>query len=72
MVYLSIRLTLIEKYSAQSKVPVIFEDAFRGVLDDAKLPLVIRMLKHLGTLTQILHVTPASHTAAPNEPVLAL
>lgn len=72
LVYLSIRLTLVEKYSAQSKVPVIFEDAFRGVLDDAKLPLVIRMLKHLGTLTQILHVTPASHTAAPTDPVLAL
>ncbi len=72
LVYLSIRLTLIEKYSAQSKVPVIFEDAFRGVLDDAKLPLVIRMLKHLGTLTQILHVTPVSHAAAPTDPVLAL
>jgi hypothetical protein len=72
LVYLSIRLTLIEKYSSQSKVPVIFEDAFKGIVDDAKLPLVIRMLKHLGTLTQILHVTPVSHTAAPTEPVLAL
>jgi hypothetical protein len=72
LVYLSIRLTLVEKYSAQSKVPVIFEDAFRSVLDDAKLPLVIRMLKHLGTLTQILHVTPSSHAGSPTEPVLAL
>ena len=51
---------------------MIFEDAFKGRLDDAKLPLVIRMLKHLGTMTQILHVTPASHTAAPTDPVLAL
>jgi hypothetical protein len=72
LVYLSIRLTLVEKYSAQSKVPVIFEDAFRSVLDDAKLPLVIRMLKHLGTMTQILHVTPLSHAASPTDPVLAL
>ena len=72
LVYLAIRLTLVEKYSAQSKVPVIFEDAFRGVLDEAKLPLVIRMLKHLGTLTQILHVTPSSHAASPTDPVLAL
>ena len=72
LVYLSIRLTLIEKYSSQSKVPVIFEVAVRGIVDDVKLPLVIRMLKHLGTMTQILHVTPLSHTAAPTEPVLAL
>ncbi len=72
LVYLSIRLTLVEKYSAQSKVPVVFEDAFRSVLGDAKLALVIRMLKHLGTLTQILHVTPLSHAASPTDPVLAL
>ncbi len=72
LMYLAIRLTLVEKYSAQAKVPVIFEDAFRSVLDDAKLPLVIRMLKHLGTLTQILHVTPLSHAASPTDPVLAL
>ncbi len=72
LVYLSIRLTLVEKYSAQAKVPVIFEDAFRGVLGDAKHPLVIRMLKHLGTLTQILHVTPFSHVAGPTDSVLAL
>lgn len=72
LMYLSIRLTLVEKYSSQGKVPVIFEDGFKGALDDAKLPLVIRMLKHLGTLTQILHVTPASHAAAPTDPVLAL
>ena len=72
LVFLSIRLTLVEKYSAQAKVPVIFEDAFRGVVDATKLPLVIRMLKHLGTLTQILHVTPSSHAASPTDPVLAL
>ncbi|MBS1149664.1 MAG: hypothetical protein H6Q89_1362, partial [Myxococcaceae bacterium] len=72
LVYLAIRMTLIEKYSAQAKVPVIFEDAFKGAIDDAKLPLVVRMLKHLGTLTQILHVTPVSHAASPTDPVLAL
>ena len=72
LVYLSIRLTLVEKYSAQAQIPVIFEDTFRGVVDDTKLPLVIRMFKHLGTLTQILHVTPLSHNAAPTEAVLAL
>jgi hypothetical protein len=34
----------------------VVEDALTG-LDEPKLPLVGRMLKHLGTLTQVLHVT---------------
>jgi uncharacterized protein YhaN len=55
LLYLAIRLTLVEKYSARSKVPVLLEDGM-GV-EDAKLGLLSRMLKHLGTLTQVIHVT---------------
>ena len=36
---------------------LLVEDAFIGV-DESRLPLLGRMLKHLGTLTQVLHVTP--------------
>ena len=61
LLYLSLRLTLVEKYSARSKVPVFLEDAL-GV-EEAKVPLLSRMLKHLGTLTQVIHIT--SHPAFP-------
>jgi hypothetical protein len=55
--FLSLRLTLVEKLSARVKLPLLVEDAFVGV-DESRLPLLGRMLKHLGTLTQVLHVTP--------------
>ncbi|HVE81231.1 MAG TPA: chromosome segregation protein SMC [Myxococcales bacterium] len=61
LLYLSLRLTLVEKYSSRAKVPVVLEDTL-GV-DDGKLGLLSRMLKHLGTLTQVIHVTP--HAAFP-------
>ncbi|WP_342374072.1 chromosome segregation protein SMC [Myxococcus stipitatus] len=55
--YLALRMTVVEKASARVKRPFILEDVFVGV-DEVKLPLIARMLKHLGTLTQVLHVTP--------------
>lgn len=54
--FLSLRLTLAERVCARVKLPLIVEDAFLGV-DESRLPLLGRMLKHLGTLTQVLHVT---------------
>lgn len=66
LMYVALRLTLIEKYSVQNKLPVIIEDAFAGLIDGPKLTLLGRMLKHLGTLTQVLHVSgnPAHIAAA--------
>ncbi len=61
--YLALRLTLIEKAAAQSKQPVVIEDTFNTVLDAAKQPLFGRMVKHLGSLTQVLHVSGAGQTA---------
>ncbi|ATB33391.1 ATP-binding protein [Melittangium boletus] len=55
--FLSLRLTLVEKLGTRLKLPLVVEDAFLGV-DESRLPLLARMLKHLGTLTQVLHVTP--------------
>ncbi|QSQ15382.1 chromosome segregation protein SMC [Myxococcus landrumensis] len=55
--YLALRMTVVEKASARVKRPFILEDVFVGV-EEVKLPLIARMLKHLGTLTQVLHVTP--------------
>jgi hypothetical protein len=56
IVYLALRLTLIEKCSAKSKVPFLVEDTLG--LEEGKLSLLSRMLKHLGTVTQVIHVTP--------------
>ncbi len=57
MYYLALRLTVVEKVSARVKYPFILENPFAG-MDEVKLPLIARMLKHLGTLTQVLLVTP--------------
>jgi hypothetical protein len=54
--YLALRMTVVEKTCARVKRPFLVDDVLTGV-DEAKLPLVARMFKHLGTLTQVLHVT---------------
>jgi hypothetical protein len=54
--YLSLRMTVVEKASARAKLPLFIDDALASV-DEMKLPLLGRMLKHLGSLTQVLHVT---------------
>src|SRR5262249_45206534 len=55
--YMALRLTLVEKVVASESLPLLLEDFAPG-LEEARLPLLGRMLKHLGTLTQVLHVTP--------------
>ena len=63
LVYLALRLTLIEKAAGQNKQPVVIEDTFNTVLDAPKQPLFGRMVKHLGALTQVLHVSGAGQNA---------
>jgi uncharacterized protein YhaN len=53
---IALRMTVVERASARLKMPFLVEDVFVG-LDEVKLPLVARMLKHLGTLTQVVHAT---------------
>ncbi len=64
LTWLALRLTIIEKAAANQKVPVILEDTFHALLDAPKLPLLGRMVKHLGSLTQVIHVSGAGHTAS--------
>ena len=64
LMYLALRLTLIEKAAAQHKLPVVIEDTFNTVLDAAKQPLFGRMVKHLGSLTQVLHVSGVGQNAS--------
>lgn len=70
LLYLSVRLTLVEKYSAQKRLPILMEDGFSGVIDPPKQPLFGRMLKHIGTLTQVLFVTGAAQTPPGADAVL--
>jgi hypothetical protein len=65
--YLSMRLTVAEKYSARSRLPVVIEDGLAGIVEDTKLPLLNRMLKHLGTLTQVLHVVGSARASEADE-----
>ncbi|MBL8912808.1 MAG: chromosome segregation protein SMC [Archangium sp.] len=64
LIYLAMRLTLIEKAASQHKLPVVIEDTFNTVLDATKQPLFGRMVKHLGTLTQVLHVSGSGQNAS--------
>ncbi|HVP59050.1 MAG TPA: chromosome segregation protein SMC [Myxococcaceae bacterium] len=55
-VWLSLRLSLLERLVAQEPMPVLLEDMATG-MDEARLPMLGRMLKALGGATQLLHVT---------------
>ncbi len=54
--FLALRMTLVERLSAKGKIPLLIED-LSGLVDEPRVPLFGRMLKHLGTLTQVIHVT---------------
>jgi hypothetical protein len=72
LLYVALWLTSAEKAGAQTKLPVLIEDAFGGVIDASKQSLFARMLKHIGTLTQVLHVIGASQTPPAADATLAL
>jgi hypothetical protein len=61
--FLSLKLTLAEKYLTNTKVPFVVEDSFGTFIDASKIPLFTRMLKHIATLTQVLHVTGKANPA---------
>lgn len=64
LIYLALRLTLIEKAAPANKLPVVIEDTFNTVIDGPRQPLFGRMVKHLGSLTQVLHVSGAGHNGS--------
>ena len=55
-VWLSLRLTLLERLVAADPMPVLLEDLATG-MDEGRLPMLGRMFKALGGATQVLHVT---------------
>jgi hypothetical protein len=59
--FLSLKLALTERYVTVHKIPVLVEDTFSTALETSKLALFTRMLKHIATLTQVIHVTGRSN-----------
>src|SRR5690606_41636111 len=56
LVYLALRRTFAEKVAPRVKLPFSIEGTPSG-LDASKAGLLARMLKHLGTHTQVIHLT---------------
>ncbi len=72
LLYLALRLTMAEKSAPNTRYPFILEDSLSSILDPAKQPLLGRMLRHIGTLTQVLHVTGAGQNVSAAEAVVQL
>ncbi len=47
---------MLERYSARSKLPLVLDDPF-SFLDGPHQELAGKMVKYLGTLTQVVHRT---------------
>lgn len=67
LLYIALKLTVVERYAPLGKPVLVLEEPFLG-LEDAKLALLSRMLKHIGGMTQVLHATalPAHQGIADN------
>lgn len=72
LVFLGLKLCLVERAMAASKLPVFFEEGVVVGWPEGRKALLLKMLRHLGTLTQVLHVTPAGHAAGPNDAVVGV
>ena len=56
LLYLAVKLTLVEKLAATTKVTVILDEPFAS-FDEAKQQLLSRMLKYIAAQTQVIHAT---------------
>lgn len=65
LVYTGLRLALLERVAGYKRLPVVVDDAF-GILEGPKRALIGKMLKGIGTQTQVIHrvaVTPEPGSA---------
>jgi len=65
LVFVSLRLALIERVAGYKRLPILIDDAF-GVLEAPKRALIAKMLKGIGTQAQVIHrvaETPPPGTA---------
>jgi hypothetical protein len=57
LVYVALRLALLERVSGYKRLPIVVDDAF-GILEAPKRALIGKMLKGIGTQTQVIHRLP--------------
>ena len=70
LVYVALRLTLLERVCGYKRLPVVVDDAF-GTLEPAKRALVAKMLKGISTQTQVIHRLPEAPPAGTADVVLS-
>lgn len=61
--FFALKLSVVEKLGAKFRLPLAIEDCFAEAIDPARFPLLNRMLKHLGSVTQVLHVCGSGQNA---------
>jgi hypothetical protein len=71
LVYLSTQMTLIETHLRKCPCPVVIDAWFVG-LPDVKHPLLCKMVQFMGTLGQVIHITPRATLAACAEQSVSL
>jgi hypothetical protein len=54
LVFVALRLALIERVAGYKRLPILIDDAF-ATLDPPKRALIAKMLKGIGTQTQVIH-----------------
>ncbi len=69
LVWLAVQLTVLERYSARAKLPIVFDDPF-SFLDGPHQELAGKMVKYLGSLTQVLHRTTLAPLAGAADAVV--
>jgi uncharacterized protein YhaN len=54
LVFVALRMALIERVAGYKKLPILIDDAF-ATLEPPKRALIAKMLKGIGTQTQVIH-----------------
>jgi hypothetical protein len=63
LVYLAVKVALMEKYTERAKLPYFVDDDF-AQFSANQVVLIGRVLKHLGTRAQVVHLTTSKATEA--------
>ena len=67
LVYVGLRLALLERVAGYKRLPIVVDDSF-GILDLPKRVLIGKMLKGIGTQTQVIHRRRAGDPAGDERP----
>jgi len=63
LLYLAVKVALMEKYAERAKLPYLIDDDFSG-FPPAQQALIGRVLKHVGTKAQVVHLCAGNATEA--------